>query len=196
SIVASVFAASAKILAFALPNVDTLKQGDFFRGQEGILEQIDLLQWDLICQMWSATTAIGKGTLQGSAGHLKIQGGMFQWNLKGGIYDWSFQAEEEPTNYALMAFTSSSSFNFDNEVASCSKSCTKAYATLQSHCDKMTNDLKKSQFDVISYKTGLESVEAKILVYQQNETIFKEDMKLLILDVQLRDNALAVLRKI
>nr|GFA23457.1 hypothetical protein [Tanacetum cinerariifolium] len=32
-----------------------------------------------------------------------------------GIYDWSFQAEEKPTNYALMAFTSSSSSNSDNE---------------------------------------------------------------------------------
>nr|GEW78893.1 zinc finger, CCHC-type [Tanacetum cinerariifolium] len=32
-----------------------------------------------------------------------------------GSYDWSFQAEEEPTNYALMAFTSSSSSSSDNE---------------------------------------------------------------------------------
>nr|GEX52911.1 hypothetical protein [Tanacetum cinerariifolium] len=31
-------------------------------------------------------------------------------------YDWSFQAEEEPTNYALMAFSSSSSSS-DNEMA-------------------------------------------------------------------------------
>nr|GEW53560.1 hypothetical protein [Tanacetum cinerariifolium] len=31
-----------------------------------------------------------------------------------GSYDWSFQAEVEPTNYGLMAF-SSSSFSFDNE---------------------------------------------------------------------------------
>nr|GEU57908.1 ribonuclease H-like domain, reverse transcriptase, RNA-dependent DNA polymerase [Tanacetum cinerariifolium] len=30
-------------------------------------------------------------------------------------YDWSFQAEEEPTNYALMAFTSSSSSSSNNE---------------------------------------------------------------------------------
>nr|GFD50550.1 hypothetical protein [Tanacetum cinerariifolium] len=29
-------------------------------------------------------------------------------------YDWSYQAEEEPTNYALMAITSSIS-SFDNE---------------------------------------------------------------------------------
>nr|GEV54158.1 hypothetical protein [Tanacetum cinerariifolium] len=112
-----------------------------------------------------------------------------------GSYDWSFQAEEEPTNYALMAFTSSSSSSSDNKVASCSKACTQAYATLQSHYDKLTNDLRKSQFDVISYKTGLESVEAKILVYQQNETVFEEDIKLLKLDVQLKDNALVDLRK-
>nr|GEX83106.1 hypothetical protein [Tanacetum cinerariifolium] len=30
-------------------------------------------------------------------------------------YDWSFQANEEPTNYALMAFTSSSSSSSDNK---------------------------------------------------------------------------------
>nr|GEV84337.1 hypothetical protein [Tanacetum cinerariifolium] len=112
-----------------------------------------------------------------------------------GSYDWSFQAEEEPTNYALMAFTSSSSFSSDNEVASCSKACTKAYAALQSHYDKLTNDLRKSQFDVISYKACLESVETRILVYQQNETVFEEDVKLLKLNVQLRDNALVELRK-
>nr|GEY02042.1 hypothetical protein [Tanacetum cinerariifolium] len=33
-----------------------------------------------------------------------------------GSYDWSFQADEELTNYALMAFTSSSSSSSDNEV--------------------------------------------------------------------------------
>nr|GEZ61985.1 hypothetical protein [Tanacetum cinerariifolium] len=110
-------------------------------------------------------------------------------------YDWSFQAEEEPTNYALMAFTSSSSSSYDNVVAFCSKACTKAYATLQSYHDKLTNDLRKSQFDFISYKIGLEYVEDRILVYQQNKIVFKEDIKLLKLDVQLRDNALVVLRQ-
>nr|GEX75009.1 hypothetical protein [Tanacetum cinerariifolium] len=63
-----------------------------------------------------------------------------------GSYDWSFHVEEEPTNYALMAFTSSRFSSSDNEVASCSKACTKAYATLQSHYDKLTTDLRKSQF--------------------------------------------------
>nr|GEU89990.1 hypothetical protein [Tanacetum cinerariifolium] len=87
-----------------------------------------------------------------------------------GSYDWSFQADEEPTNYALMAFTSSGSSSSDNEVALYSKACAKAYATLQSHYDK-------------------------IVVHQQNENVFEEDIKLLKLDVMLRDNALIDLRK-
>nr|GEW24707.1 reverse transcriptase domain-containing protein [Tanacetum cinerariifolium] len=81
--------------------------------------------------------------------------------------DTSFQADEEPTNYALMAFTSSSlssSLGSDNEAALCSKAC-------------------------------LESVEARLVIYQQNENVFEEDIKLLKLDVMLRDNALVELRK-
>nr|GEU30810.1 hypothetical protein [Tanacetum cinerariifolium] len=50
--------------------------------------------------------------------------------------------------------------------------------------------VRKSQFDVLSYKSGLESVEARLVVYQQNENMFEEDIKLLKLDVMLRDNAL------
>ncbi|GJV35703.1 reverse transcriptase domain-containing protein [Tanacetum coccineum] len=52
-------------------------------------------------------------------------------------YDWSYQAEEEqPTNHALMAFTSSgSSSSSDSEVDSCSKTCVKAYATLKEQYD-------------------------------------------------------------
>nr|GFB25748.1 hypothetical protein [Tanacetum cinerariifolium] len=49
-----------------------------------------------------------------------------------GGYDWSFQAEEEPTNYALMAYASSSSSSSsgsDKEVSPCFKACSKAYAT-------------------------------------------------------------------
>nr|GEY69542.1 hypothetical protein [Tanacetum cinerariifolium] len=111
-----------------------------------------------------------------------------------GSYDWSFQAEEEPVNYALMAFSSSSSSS-DNEVVSCSKPCSKAYAQLHSQYDKLTADFRKLQFNVISYQTGLESVEARLLVYKQNESVFEEDIKLLNLKAQLRDNALVTLRQ-
>nr|GFC62029.1 hypothetical protein [Tanacetum cinerariifolium] len=64
-----------------------------------------------------------------------------------GGYDWSFQADEEPTNYSLMTYTSSgplSSSGLDNEVALCSKACSKAYATLQTHYDNLTVEFRKS----------------------------------------------------
>nr|GEY85024.1 hypothetical protein [Tanacetum cinerariifolium] len=74
-------------------------------------------------------------------------------------YDWSYQAEEEPTNFALMAFSSSSS----NSSSDC--------------------------------ETGLESVEARLLVYKQNESVLEENIKLLNIEVQLKDIALANLRQ-
>nr|GEV80624.1 ribonuclease H-like domain-containing protein [Tanacetum cinerariifolium] len=46
-----------------------------------------------------------------------------------------------------------------------------------------------------SEKTCLETVEARLVVYQQNENVFEEDIKLLKLDVMLRDNVLVELRK-
>nr|GEX99814.1 hypothetical protein [Tanacetum cinerariifolium] len=110
-----------------------------------------------------------------------------------GSYDWSYQAEEELVNYALMDFSSNSSS--DNEVPSCSKACSKAYAQLHTQYDKLTTEFRKSQFDVISYQTGLEPVEARLLVYKQNESVFEENIKLLNIEVQLRDTALVTLRQ-
>nr|GEX51851.1 hypothetical protein [Tanacetum cinerariifolium] len=75
------------------------------------------------------------------------------------IYDWSYQAEEEPANFALMAIPSSSSA-FDNKVKSCTKACSKAYDELHSQYDKLIIDFCKSQFDVLSYQAALESIEA------------------------------------
>nr|GEW58897.1 putative ribonuclease H-like domain-containing protein [Tanacetum cinerariifolium] len=113
-----------------------------------------------------------------------------------GTYDWSYQAEEEPTNFALMTFTSSSSnSSSDNKVSSCSKVCSKAYSQLQTKYDTLTENFRKSQFDVISYQTGLESVKARLLVYKQNESVLEENIKLLNLEVQLRDTALTTLRQ-
>nr|GEV96945.1 hypothetical protein [Tanacetum cinerariifolium] len=70
---------------------------------EEILKLMDLLLWVLICPRWSVITATGRDILQGSVGLPRIQEGM------------SFQAEEEATNYALIAFSSLSSSS-DNEI--------------------------------------------------------------------------------
>ncbi|GKF56174.1 hypothetical protein Tco_0166514, partial [Tanacetum coccineum] len=58
--------------------------------------------------------------------------------------DWSDQAEEGPTNFALMAYTSSgssSSLSSGSEVSTCSKACLKSYETLKEHYDNLTKDL-------------------------------------------------------
>nr|GEZ40622.1 ribonuclease H-like domain-containing protein [Tanacetum cinerariifolium] len=93
-------------------------------------------------------------------------------------------AEPQTRNVPVETCTSNSLVSQCDGVGSfsCSKACNKAYATLQSHYDKLIDDFRKSQFDVISYKTGLESVEAKLLVHQQNKTVFEEDIKLLKLE--------------
>nr|GEU56764.1 hypothetical protein [Tanacetum cinerariifolium] len=170
SAVASIFVASTKVPVAALPNQ---------------IDADDLEEMDLKWQM--AMLTIRARRKRHFARECR--------SPKDTRRNVQVEADEEPTNYALMAFTSLSSSSSDNEVASCSKACTKAYATLQSHYDKLTNDIRKSQFDVISYKIGLKSIEDRILVYQQNETVFEKDIKLLKLDVQLRDNAFVDLRK-
>nr|GEX62524.1 copia protein [Tanacetum cinerariifolium] len=97
-----------------------------------------------------------------------------------GFYDWSYQAEEEPTNFALMAFSSSfSNSSSDCEVLTCTKACSKAYSQLQTQYNTLTESFRKSKFDVMSYQTGLESVEARLLVYKQNESVLEENIKLL-----------------
>nr|GEZ85606.1 hypothetical protein [Tanacetum cinerariifolium] len=112
-----------------------------------------------------------------------------------GSYDWSYQAEEETTNFTLMAFSSSSSnSSSDYDVLTCTKACSKAYSQLQTQYDTLTKSFRKSQFDVMSYQTGLEFVEARLLVYKQNESVLEENIKLLNIEVQLRDTALATLR--
>nr|GEU93780.1 ribonuclease H-like domain-containing protein [Tanacetum cinerariifolium] len=221
SAAASVSAVSAKIPVSALPNMDSLSNVviySFFASQSNSLQldnddlkQIyadDLEEMDLKWQMAmkrhfarecrSPKDTRRNGTVEPQRRNVPVETSISDALVSQcdgvGSYDWSFQAKDEPSSYALMAFSSSSS-SFDNEVVSYSKACTKAYATLQSHYDKLTEDYRKSQFDVISYKTGLEYVEARLLVYQQNESVFEEDIKLLKLEVQLRDNALVSLRQ-
>ncbi|GJX27334.1 hypothetical protein Tco_0233630 [Tanacetum coccineum] len=114
-----------------------------------------------------------------------------------GGYDWSYQAEEEhPTNFALMAHTSSgSSSSSDSEVDSCSKSCVTAYATLKEQYDSLSSDYRKSQFNLVSYKAGLESVETRLAHYKKNEAVFEESINVLKLEVKLRDTALVENKK-
>ncbi|GJZ33945.1 hypothetical protein Tco_0579381 [Tanacetum coccineum] len=96
---------------------------------------------------------------------------------------------------ALVAQDGLGSSSSDTEVSTCSKACLKSYETLKEHYDNLIKDFNKSQLNVGAYKAGLEFVEARLDVYKNNEVVFEKDIKILKLDIMLRDNAITELRK-
>ncbi|GJW93852.1 ribonuclease H-like domain-containing protein [Tanacetum coccineum] len=104
---------------------------------------------------------------------------------------------ETPTENALVAQDGIGGYDWssDSEVDSCSKSCVKAYATLKEQYDSLSSDYKKSQFNLVSYKACLESVEARLAHYKKNEVVFEESINVLKLEVKLRDTALVENKK-
>ncbi|GKE25071.1 hypothetical protein Tco_1436583 [Tanacetum coccineum] len=79
-------------------------------------------------------------------------------------YDWSDQVEECPTNFAPMAYSSTSLSSFTNSEVSNELNC-------------------------------LESVEARLLVFKKNESVYEEDIKLLKREIYLRDLDLTELKR-
>nr|GEU62305.1 putative ribonuclease H-like domain-containing protein [Tanacetum cinerariifolium] len=195
----SVSAIGAKLSASTLPNVNSLSNAviySFFASQSSSpqldnedLKQInadDLEEMDLKWQMAMLTMrarkecrspkdtrrpAVAEPQRRSIPIETTTSNALVSQCDATGSYDWSYQAEEEPTNFTLMAFSSSSS----NSSSDC--------------------EFRKSQFDVMSYQTGLESVEARVLVYKKNESVLEENIKLLNIEVQLRDTTLATLRQ-
>ncbi|GJS69095.1 hypothetical protein Tco_0701936 [Tanacetum coccineum] len=58
----------------------------------------------------------------------------------------------------------------------------KAYATLKEQYDNLSSDYKKSQFNLLSYKAGLESVEARLVYYKINEAVLEDSISVLKLE--------------
>ncbi|GJZ97754.1 putative ribonuclease H-like domain-containing protein [Tanacetum coccineum] len=56
-------------------------------------------------------------------------------------------------------------------------------------------DLRKARVSDVSYKTGLESVEARLLVFKKNESVYEEDIKLLKREIYLRDLDITKLKR-
>ncbi|GJR33101.1 ribonuclease H-like domain-containing protein [Tanacetum coccineum] len=107
-----------------------------------------------------------------------------------GGYDWSFQAEEGITNVALMTYTSqgsSSSSSSNSEVHTCSKHCLKSYENLQEQYDQQRKALNKSNLQIIGYQIELESLDDRIVIHENNEAVYEEDIAFLKYDVQVKD---------
>ncbi|GJV93258.1 hypothetical protein Tco_1541071 [Tanacetum coccineum] len=91
----------------------------------------------------------------------------------------SDQAEESPTNFALMAYSSTSSNSEVSTDSNYSSSCLENVKVLKEQNEQLLKDLRTSKINTITYKTGLESVEARLLVYKKNESIYEEDIKVI-----------------
>nr|GEZ59751.1 hypothetical protein [Tanacetum cinerariifolium] len=131
SAAASVSAVSANILVSSLPNVDSLRRNLKANGPTSIgfdMSKVECYN----CHRkghFARECRSPKDTRRYAAAEPQRRNVLVETTTSNalvsqcdgvGSYDWSFQADEEPTNYALMAFSSSSS-SFDNEVVSCSK---------------------------------------------------------------------------
>ncbi|GKD68804.1 hypothetical protein Tco_1322894, partial [Tanacetum coccineum] len=111
-------------------------------------------------------------------------------------YDWSDQEEEGPTNFALMAYSSTSSSSSTNSKASnnsnCCSSCLEYVKDLKEQNEQLVKDLRTAD---VFYKTGLEYVEARLLVFKKNESMYEEDIKLLKRKIYLRDLDITELKR-
>ncbi|GJX94318.1 putative ribonuclease H-like domain-containing protein [Tanacetum coccineum] len=77
-------------------------------------------------------------------------------------YDWSYIAQDEPAEFALMAYTSNSSGS-DTEA----------------------------NLEIVAYQLGLESVKTQLVVHQKNEGVYKEKIAVLEFKVKDKGNAIA-----
>ncbi|GJZ09441.1 putative ribonuclease H-like domain-containing protein [Tanacetum coccineum] len=111
----------------------------------------------------------------------------------------SDQVEEGPTNFALMAYSSTSSSSSTNSEVSndsnCCSSCLKCVKDIKEQNEQLFKDLRTTRVSVVSYKTSLESIEARLLVFKKNNYVYEEDIKLLKREIYLRDLDITKLKR-
>nr|GEY94192.1 hypothetical protein [Tanacetum cinerariifolium] len=102
--------------------------------------------------------------------------------------------EEVPTEYALMAKSSSSSNNEVYDDSFCSKSCRKNTKNLNTKISKLNKELSDCDTDLYNYKRGLSQVEARLVKFKENEIKFCEKTRVLERDIELKDNKTKYIR--
>ncbi|GJT11719.1 ribonuclease H-like domain-containing protein [Tanacetum coccineum] len=80
-------------------------------------------------------------------------------------YDWSYIAQDEPTEFALMAYIVNSSGS-DTEA----------------------------NLEIVAYQLGLELVEAQLVVHQKNEVVYEEKIAVIEFEVKDKSNAVTRLK--
>ncbi|GJX22170.1 ribonuclease H-like domain-containing protein [Tanacetum coccineum] len=111
--------------------------------------------------------------------------------IDGAGFDWSDMAEEQvQTNMALMVFS-------DSEVHNdkpCTKSCLKNYETLKKQYDDLVAKQHQTEFKTITYKRGLDTIEAQLVTYRKNESLFSEEVAVLKREVGIKQYEINTLK--
>nr|GFB92198.1 ribonuclease H-like domain-containing protein [Tanacetum cinerariifolium] len=114
-------------------------------------------------------------------------------------------SSSEGTDSHNLAFVSSTSTDSTTDSVSAAGNVSAIGAKLNAstlpNVDSLSNARRNVPVEtstsnaLVSQCDGLESVEARLLVYKQNESVLEENIKLLNIKVQLRDTALTTLRQ-
>ncbi|GKC60515.1 hypothetical protein Tco_1088113 [Tanacetum coccineum] len=94
-----------------------------------------------------------------------------------------------------MSYSSTSSNSEVTTDSNCSSSCLENVKILKEQNEQLLKDLRTSKLNAITYKTSLESVEARLLVYKKNESVYEEDIKVLKREIHLREVAITELKR-
>nr|GFD40265.1 hypothetical protein [Tanacetum cinerariifolium] len=122
-----------------------------------------------------------------------------QMDIDGIGWDWSYMANEEenhalvaddeaPTEFALMAKSSSSSKNEVFDDSFYFKSCRKNTDNLNTKISKLNEELSDSENTLYHYKLGLSQVEARLVEFKKQEIKFYEKIRGLEFDVECKNN--------
>nr|GEV82846.1 hypothetical protein [Tanacetum cinerariifolium] len=145
SAVVSVLAASTKILVSALPNVDTLSNTVIYSFFASYSNSLQLDNDDL--------KQIDDDDLE----EIDLKWQMTMFTVRA-----SYQAEEEPTNYALMVFTSSSSSSSDNELRD------NALVVLRQKIEKAEQESDELKLKLEKFQTSSKNL-SQLLASQTND---------------------------
>ncbi|GJW96397.1 hypothetical protein Tco_0178205 [Tanacetum coccineum] len=74
------------------------------------------------------------------------------------------------------------------------KTYLKSFETLKTQLDDLRIEFNKSEFNLVTYKRGLASVEEQIVFYKKNEVIFYEQIAVLKRDISYKDLEISVLK--
>ncbi|GJS12167.1 putative ribonuclease H-like domain-containing protein [Tanacetum coccineum] len=94
---------------------------------------------------------------------------------------------KETTSNALVSYSNSSTNSEVSNDSNYCSSCLECVKDLKEQNEQLVKDLRTARISVVSYKTGLESVEAILLVFNKNKFVYEEDIKLLKREIYLSD---------